>query len=71
MLRSGEADGDPAATGGSAEGSDLYQTEEGKNISLLLPVRQHDVDDVVLGHHSFQLIKMLRDVDTHTDNKNI
>lgn len=44
---SGEADGDPAAAGDSAEGSDLYQTEDGKHIALLLPVREHDQESAV------------------------
>lgn len=38
---SGEADVDTiaAAAGGGAEGSELYQSEDGKHINMLLPVK--------------------------------
>lgn len=36
---SGEADVDPTAAREGAEGSDLYQTEDGKHSSISLPVR--------------------------------
>lgn len=35
----GETDVDPAAAGEGAEGSELYQTEDGEHISVSLPVK--------------------------------
>ena len=36
---SGEPDVDPDAAGEGAEGSELYQTEDGKHVDVSLPVK--------------------------------
>ncbi len=37
---SGEIDVNPIAAGEGAEGSELYQTEDGKHIAILLPEKK-------------------------------